>query len=123
LLPLTTRFEPTKLLRETNAQWGALHGPWSALAGLSFAGYEIRHGRTESRIHLPAALRNAEGEPIGWQQGSVLGAYAHGLFESPEMLRALFGTEVRSLAAVFDGLADFIDLHFQRGSLMSLLTP
>jgi adenosylcobyric acid synthase len=123
LLPLSTRFEPEKLLRETDAQWGAVHGPWAALAGLSFAGYEIRHGRTESRINLPAALRNAEGEPIGWQQGSVLGAYAHGLFESPEMLRALFGSDVRSLDAVFDGLADFIDVHFQPGSLMNLLTP
>ncbi|MGY4829578.1 cobyric acid synthase [Sphaerotilaceae bacterium SBD11-9] len=123
LLPLTTRFETGKLLRETDAQWGVLHGPWSQLSGLSFAGYEIRHGRTESRIQLPAALRNAVGEPIGWQQGSVLGLYAHGLFESPQMLRALFGCEVRSLDAVFDGLADFIDEHFQRGSLMNLLTP
>jgi adenosylcobyric acid synthase len=123
LLPLSTRFEPTKLLRETDAQWGTLRGPWSALAGLSFAGYEIRHGRTESRIDLPAVLRNAEGEPIGWQQGSVLGIYAHGLFESPEMLRALFGADVRSLDAVFDGLADFIEMHFEPGSLMNLLTP
>jgi len=123
LLPLSTCFEPTKLLRETSAQWGALEGPWSALSGLSFNGYEIRHGRTESRGGVPVVLRNDEGAPIGWQRGSVLGLYAHGLFESAAMMSALFGAEVRGLDAVFDGLADFIDQHFERDSLMNLLKP
>jgi adenosylcobyric acid synthase len=123
LLPLITSFEPTKLLRETGAQWGELKGPWSALSGLSFNGYEIRHGRTESREGTPAVLRNDQGAPIGWQQGSVLGIYAHGLFESADMMRALFGAEVRGLDAVFDGLADFIEQHFERDSLMNLLNP
>jgi adenosylcobyric acid synthase len=120
---LSTCFEPTKLLRETGAQWAELKGPWSALSGLSFSGYEIHHGRTESRGGVPVVLRNDEGAPIGWQQGSVLGLYAHGLFESAEMMRALFGAEVRGLDAVFDGLADFIDQHFERDSLMNLLAP
>ncbi len=123
LLPLSTCFEPTKLLRETGAQWGELKAPWSALSGLSFSGYEIHHGRTESRGGVPVVLRNDEGAAIGWQQGSVLGLYAHGLFESAEMMRALFGAEVRGLDAVFDGLADFIDQHFERDSLMNLLNP
>ncbi|GAB4555640.1 MAG: cobyric acid synthase [Rhizobacter sp.] len=123
LLPLSTCFEPTKLLRETGAQWGELKGPWSALSGLSFSGYEIHHGRTEARGGVPVVLRNDEGDPIGWQHASVLGLYAHGLFESAEMMRALFGAEVRSLDAVFDGLAGFIDQHFERDSLMNLLNP
>jgi len=123
LLPLSTCFEPTKLLRETGAQWGELKGPWAALSGLSFSGYEIHHGRTEARGGVPVVLRNDQGAPIGWQQGSVLGLYAHGLFESAEMMHALFGAEVRSLDAVFDGLADFIDQHFERDSLMNLLNP
>ncbi|MBC7991763.1 MAG: cobyric acid synthase [Rhizobacter sp.] len=123
LLPLSTRFEPTKQLRETGAQWGELKGPWSALSGLSFNGYEIHHGRTESCGGVPVVLRNDEGAAIGWQQGSVLGLYAHGLFESAEMMRALFGAEVRGLDAVFDGLADFIDQHFERDSLLNLLNP
>ncbi|MBN9001084.1 MAG: DUF72 domain-containing protein, partial [Rhizobiales bacterium] len=89
-----------------------------------FGGYEIRHGRSVQHPALPAAtvaLRNAEGEAIGWQQGSVLGLYAHGLFESTEVLRALFGARVRGLEAVFDGLADFVDRHFEPGALMRLL--
>ena len=67
------------------------------------------------------ALRNDEGGAIGWQQGSVLGVYAHGLFEAPGSMRALFGAEPRSLDAVFDGLADFIDTRFEPGSLWRLI--
>ena len=40
------------------------------------------------------------------------GVYAHGPFESPAVLRALFGT-VRSLDASLDGLADGLDRHFE----------
>ena len=117
------RTESVKLLRETRAQWGETRAPWASLSGLSFRGYEIRHGRTTPHADLASVLHNDHGEAIGWQQGSVLGAYAHGLFESAEALRALFGVEVRSLDAVFDGLADFIDSHFEPGALMRLLTP
>jgi adenosylcobyric acid synthase len=94
---------------------------WAALAGVAFAGYEIRHGRTTAQGGLRVALRNELGEAIGWQQGAVLGVYAHGLFESPEAMRALFGADVRTLDSVFDGLADFIDEHFEPGVLHRLL--
>lgn len=124
LLPLVTAFERDKLLRHTRASFAALDGEWSALSHLSFDGYEIRHGRSVQHPAMePAAvaLRNAEGEPIGWQQGSVLGLYAHGLFESADVLRTLFGAGVRALDVVFDGLADFIDVHFEPGVLLRLL--
>ena len=124
LLPLVTAFEPDKLLRRTEACFDGVSDEWSMLRDVHFGGYEIRHGRSVQHPALPAAtvaLRNAEGEAIGWQQGSVLGLYAHGLFESTEVLRALFGARVRGLEAVFDGLADFIDRHFEPGALMRLL--
>jgi len=126
LLPLVTSFEPDKLLRRTHARFGELAGAWSALSGVAFDGYEIHHGRSVQHPAMPAAsvaLRNAEGEAIGWQHGNVLGLYAHGLFESPEVMRTLFGgtTPVRTLDAVFDGLADFIDGRFAPGVLMGLL--
>jgi adenosylcobyric acid synthase len=127
LLPLVTQFDPDKLLAPTRATFAsALSGPWQALAGVSFEGYEIHHGRTLPHSGLPApteALHNAAGEVIGWQQGSVLGVYTHGLFESPEVLHALFGARCRTLDAVFDGLADYIDQHFAPGALMELLRP
>jgi adenosylcobyric acid synthase len=124
LLPLVTVFEPDKLLRSTALHFDATEGPWAALAGVQAEGYEIRHGRTQPHAGLPpprVALRNAAGEAIGWQAGRVLGVYAHGLFEQPAVLQALFGQSGRSLDAVFDGLADFIDLHFQPGKIAGLI--
>jgi adenosylcobyric acid synthase len=125
LLPLVTVFEPEKLLSSTALRFdNRLDSPWAALSGVQAEGYEIRHGRTQPHPGLPApqvALRNASGEAIGWQAGRVLGVYAHGLFEQPAVLRALFGQSGRPLDAVFEGMADFIDLHFQPGKLAELI--
>ena len=124
LLPLVTQFEREKLLRPALVQFSVLSAPWQSLRGVAAQGYEIRHGRTAqhpSFADAQVALRNDAGEAMGWQQGSVLGLYAHGLFEQPAVMQALFGQQTRSLDSVFDGLADFIDAHFQHNFLMSLI--
>jgi adenosylcobyric acid synthase len=125
LLPLVTQFEPEKLLRPTRMRFAAqLEAPWAGLAEVAAEGYEIHHGRTAQHPSLPTAtvaLRDEQGEAIGWQQGPVLGHYVHGLFEQPAVLRALFGQSGPSLDQVFDGLADYIARHFQAGALMDLI--
>ena len=124
LLPLVTQFEREKLLRPTNVKFASLAEPWQTLSNVVAQGYEIRHGRTAqhpSFAEAQVALRNAAGEAIGWQKGCVLGLYAHGLFEQPAVMQALFGQQTRSLDSVFDGLADFIGRHFQHDFLMSLI--
>ena len=121
LLPIDTHFEREKYLHRTRARCDVADGDWSALAGVAFDGYEIRCGRTEAEVGAKIALRNGEGEAIGWQCGQVLGVYAHGLFEAPAAMRALFGAETQPLDAVFDGLADFIDTRFEPGSLLRLI--
>ncbi len=121
LLPINTHFEPHKALRQTRACFDTLAGAWSALSGLAFSGYEIRCGRTDAEAVAVCALRNGDGDAIGWQQGSVLGVYTHGLFEAPGPMRALFGAEPRPLDTVFEGLADFIDARFEPGSLRRLI--
>jgi adenosylcobyric acid synthase len=126
LLPLQTTFAPDKLVRHTRARFNGLQTPWDALAQGVVTGYEIRHGRTTPAPHASTAqvaLRNADGEPIGWQAGPVLGLYLHGMFENPALLRTLFGHAPRPLDDVFDGLADFIDTHLDTGALMALLDP
>ncbi|MEP7298463.1 MAG: cobyric acid synthase [Burkholderiales bacterium] len=123
LLPLTTHFDQGKLLCRTQARVEALDGEWAALSGIVIDGYEIRHGRTDAASGTAVALRNASGDAIGWQRGSVLGLYIHGLFESPAAMQALFGARVRTLDAVFDGLADFIDEHFEPTVLRRLIQP
>jgi adenosylcobyric acid synthase len=124
LLPLETEFARDKLLRHTRGKFGQLGGAWSSLTDLVFDGYEIRHGRTAPRPGATdgtiVALRNEAGEPIGWQRDNVLGVYAHGLFESADVVTRLFEAPHRSLDGVFDGLADFIDGRFTPGVLMDL---
>jgi adenosylcobyric acid synthase len=127
LLPLVTQFEKDKLLRPARLRFAAqLAAPWQALQGLKLEGYEIHHGRTVQHPGMaaaPEALHDDSGGVVGWQSGSVLGVYAHGLFEQAPLLRALFGADVRTLDSVFDGLADYIDHHFQPGTLAGLLNP
>jgi len=131
LLPLVTVFEADKTVRHTQVCFDAATlGPWAALAGVQVAGYEIHHGQTQqhpamaeggdvARAVLPGGL--------GWQNdaGNVLGLYLHGLLEDPAALQALFGARLRgpvpTLDRIFDGLADYIGLHFEPGVLDALI--
>jgi len=47
----------------------------------------------------------------------------HGLFEDPAVLQALFGAAVPTLDTVFDGLADYVEKHFDAGVLAALVAP
>jgi adenosylcobyric acid synthase len=125
LLPYFTEFQQEKRYRHTTHSFAPLSGFWSPLSGVSFEGYEIRHGQTQP-TEL-AALQNAPllkavlPDHCGWQCGQTLAIYMHGLFENPAVLRGLFGRDTPTLDDTFNGLADFIDAHFAPGMLMSLL--
>ena len=122
-LPLFTLFERKKLLRSSEAVFAATSGPWSRLSGVRARGYEIRHGQTtpSDSSQVSVALRNGQGDAIGWQKGPVLGVCVHGLFESPAVLNALFNAGPRTMDSVFDGLTDFVDRHFEAGALAGLI--
>ena len=133
LLPLVTLFEPDKTVRHTQARFSAdLSGKyWASLAGVQITGYEIHHGQTQQHPAMAQSgdvTRVAMPGGLAWQNaaGNVLGLYLHGLFEDPAALQALFGGSlagpVPTLDSVFDGLADFIEQHFQLGVLSSLIT-
>ncbi len=62
----------------------------------------------------------------GWMKlKDVLGVYVHGLFEDAAAVQALFGAgraqPVPTLDSVFDGLADYVQAHFEPGVLDELL--
>jgi adenosylcobyric acid synthase len=124
LLPLVTSFEAQKTVRHTEGHFAELVGGWALLSGVAVAGYEIHHGQTAQHPAMAAAGDVArEVLPgLAWQnaQGHVLGVYLHGLFEDPRVLQALFGTAVPTLATVFEGLADYIEEHFNAGVLQRL---
>jgi adenosylcobyric acid synthase len=125
LLPLVSQFGRVKTVRHTQARLAAATGHWSALSGLTVSGYEIHHGQTVQHPAMAAAGHVAvERSPgLAWQnpQGNVLGLYLHGLFEDAGVLQALFGASSPTLETVFDGLADFIERHFEAGVLDSLI--
>jgi adenosylcobyric acid synthase len=122
LLPLVTEFKPKKTVRPREARFGTLGGPWAALSGLSVRGYEIHNGDTWPQASAKSA-RPVMPENLAWQnkKGNILGLYLHGLFENPVVLRELLGVNAPGWNHVFDGMADFIDRHFQPGILKSLV--
>jgi adenosylcobyric acid synthase len=104
---------------------------WDALAGLPISGYEIHHGQTQLHTGLLASGHMARAvlpDQLGWcnAQGNVMGLYLHGLFEDAAVLQALFGDRMQgpvpALDTVFEGLADFINTHFEPGVLQNLLS-
>jgi len=87
------------------------------------AGYEIHHGQTAAHPQMAQDGQAVMPEGLAWQnaRGNVLGIYMHGLFEDAGALHALFGASAPTLDATFDGLADFIDIHFDTGVLAGLI--
>lgn len=122
LLPLHTNWFEKKCLSTSTVQFGATAKPWINLSHQTWSGYEIHQGRTHASFGAEAVLFNDKKEAIGWQNGSVMGIYAHGMLESPATIRALFGDATPTLDDIFNGLADFIDHHFEPGVLGNLLT-
>ena len=128
LLPVVTVFDEAKTVRHRQARFEPLRGVWGALSGVEVQGYEIHHGQTAP--HSAMAVAGDIAYPVmpdglAWQNGAgnVLGLYLHGLFEDPRVLKALFGAAVPTLDSVFDGLADYIEAHFEPGVLQSLIAP
>ena len=126
LLPLVTRYERDKRVRRTALRFGSTDAAWAPWAGVEATGYEIHCGVTVPHPDLPApkiALRGDQGEAIGWQLGNVLGVYAHGLFESPALLRAMWGATAPALDDSFELLADLVEKHLDSALLHRLLAP
>jgi adenosylcobyric acid synthase len=120
LLPLRTAFAAAKQTEQTATRFQTLAEPWAALSHKTLAGYQIRHGATTTTAPLAPALPDG----LGFLDGSVLGIYLHGLFEQPELVRALFGAApARSLEQAFDELADAVEEHLDVGALLSEVCP
>ncbi len=126
LLPVVTLFDQAKTVQHRRASFASVRGLWASLSGVEVQGYEIHHGQTSPHSAMAAAGDIAYPVmPAGlaWQNaaGNVLGLYLHGLFEDPRVLQALFGAATPTLDSVFDGLADYIERHFEAGVLQALI--
>jgi len=56
-------------------------------------------------------FRQFVGDDLGYADGNVLGIYAHGLFESDQVLDAYTGIVPSPLDDTFEQLADLVDTH------------
>ncbi len=129
LLPLVTVFAIDKTVKYTQARFDLQMGnasPWALLAGVNAQGYEIHHGQSAQHPAMAQAgdlARAVMPGGLAWLNGAgnVLGVYLHGLFEDTNVLHALFGATAPTLESVFDGLADFVEQHFESGVLESLI--
>jgi adenosylcobyric acid synthase len=134
LLPYTTEFQEAKRYRHAHYVLGTLSGFWRALSGVSFDAYEIRHGQTTPSAGCTAAgtagddssgteLQAVLAEGCGWQYGETLALYVHGMLENPAVMQAMFGLETPTLDDTLNGLADFVDRHFDAQLLLSWAQP
>jgi adenosylcobyric acid synthase len=124
LLPLVTRYERDKRVRRTTLRFEDTRLAWAPWGRQAAAGYEIHCGTTVPHPAMAAprvALRDEAGEPLGWQSGNVLGVYAHGLFESPQLLHAMWGASAPALDDSFELLADLVEQHLDGALLHRLL--
>ncbi|GMQ94059.1 MAG: cobyric acid synthase [Acidimicrobiia bacterium] len=112
LLPLTTVFESDKLVGSSPLRFSDVPGPWTALSGLQFDGYDIRHGRSFPSSTMPDGMTEILSDHAGFVSDNVLGIATHGLMESPTVLAALFdvGAE-ETLDAGIDRVADVVEEH------------
>ena len=78
-------------------------------------------------VQVGAVAHGALPNGLGWHNGqaNVLGVYRHGLFEDATAVQALFGAgraqPVPTLDSVFEGLADYVQTHFEPGVLDALI--
>ncbi|MFN2555814.1 MAG: cobyric acid synthase [Nitriliruptorales bacterium] len=128
LLPVETRFEPTKHLDRPM-------GVCPFLGWVDASGYEIRHGRTRVAGDTPFLVA-VDGSPEGCVVGSVIGTSWHGLLEGDVLRRALLrwvadttGRDwrpgIRPFEAVreerLDRLGDLVAAHLDTEALTALI--
>lgn len=117
LLPLATIFKAEKRTVRVRTRFETMNEPWKSLSGIAFSGYEIHHGETSTTTPVKSALVGS----LGYVSGSILAVYAHGLFESPEVVRALFsGVAKTTLDDTFEQLADALDENLEMPTIARL---
>ena len=96
LLPVETTFTEQKTRTRVSGAFDTLSGLFSALSGLSFDGYEIHMGVTESDTPIAKITDAVTGaaKTDGAAHGNVCGSYVHGILDGD----AVAGALVRMLA-------------------------
>ncbi len=88
MLNAETTFGKVKKTRQLSGKFEGLTGVYAELNGAEFQGYEVHAGTTVLHGDAIAMFnyRDDESKPDGMQNGNVLGTYAHGLFDSSDII-------------------------------------
>ena len=122
LLPLTTVFESDKLVSSVQRRFSSMPGPWTALSGVKFDGYDIRHGRTSPTSTMPDGVTEVLPDHGGFVADNVLGIATHGLLENSTVLTALFDIDPEeTLEAGIDRVADITEEHLDISAIDQLI--
>ncbi len=91
LLPVRTVFGRSKVTTRVEGQTEELEGPWVALSGRRYEGYEIHMGDTEITADREEVriLARKDDRALGICRDNVAGTYIHGIFDSREMAGAI----------------------------------
>lgn len=124
LLPTETEFSVEKHQVLSQGRMGEVGGLLSSLSGVPVQGYEIHMGTT--KVDGPAMCligpSSDEGawQPDGCQDGNVYGTYLHGVFDSPEVAKAIVGALLREKGITDEDVAAF-DMHAYKEQQYDLL--
>jgi len=118
LLPMVTRYGTVKRTTQEYLNFGPMAHPWTWLGNRRIPGYEIRHGVTEAPPDIQIV---PHGRAFG--RGTVLGIYAHGVFEDAGALAAFAGAVPPTVDATCEQLADAVERHLDTTWLRDRLEP
>jgi adenosylcobyric acid synthase len=110
LLPVVTRFQPSKHQTRVSGTVLNVAGPLAVLSGALVKGYVIHLGESMLLAGAAPFIRLEDGTLDGCWQGSVCGSYLHGLFDSTSVRQAVLS--MLGLPAIA-GLADYAE-HRER---------
>ncbi|MCS6803188.1 MAG: cobyric acid synthase [Chloroflexota bacterium] len=139
LLDVVTEFLPEKQTVRVEGVVEGGAGPFAALQGKRFRGYEIHHGRTRRgaemswlRLEQRSGHRVDDVDGALRQDGLVAGCYIHGFFDADELRAALLEALARrrgravvsrpfSRQHAFDRLADHVRRHLDLAALRRII--
>ncbi len=89
LLETETVFLPQKKRTRVSGALSTFSGVLETLSGCSVNGYEIHMGKTNGQATPFAVLENGEADGCCNADGTVIGTYLHGIFDTPEFAEKL----------------------------------
>lgn len=118
LLPVRTTLTSQKRRAQVRARICAPGGVFAELKNAEYYGYEIHMGKTVpvggelGSESVSPLLRPFTPDGSGWALGSVYGTYAHGLFDSKDVLTRVVRklAELKGVSVALDRVEDYDDL-------------